>query len=154
MKKRIVTLAVVLACVLAGSQLTGCSRLRAAARPAGSASDVTVTAVIKASPLGLEKEIHVGDTVRVKDSGSTIGKVASVTTSPTLDSVGTADGRLVAAVVPNEEDIWLTVAGSAVPGDDGYRFSGERVWVNQDVKMITPFAFFTGTVTDIKETSK
>jgi hypothetical protein len=152
--RRMLALAIAAALVFAGVQLTGCSRLRAAAGPSGTASPVEVTVVIKGAMPGLEKQFKTGDAIRIKASGHTIGNLSSIGTTATLDSVGTADGKLVAAAVPNEEDITLQIAGSAVQGDDAYRFDGERVWVNQDLNLISPFVSFTGSVIDIKETGK
>jgi hypothetical protein len=152
--RRILTLVVAVALMLAGSQIAGCRRLRAATTPSGQSGNVVVTVVVKAATPGLETEFKSGDLVRIKASGSTIGSITSITTTPTLDTVGTSDGRLVAAEVPNQEDILLKIAGTAVQGDDAFRFSGERVWVNQDINFISPFVSFTGTVLEIKPAGK
>ena len=154
MTRRILALAIAVVLVAGVSTIVGCKRLQSAAKPSGQRTDVRLQLVMRGANLGLERQFKTGDMLRMKETGSVIGKIASVATTPTLDSVPTAEGKLVASVVPNEQDILFEVTGTAVPGDDGYRFDGERVWVNQDVKLVSPFVSFGAQVLSIEETGK
>jgi hypothetical protein len=150
-KNRILTLAVIAVVLLAGAQLVGCTRLKAATGGSpGTPATVTMQVVVRGATPGIATQIHAGDVLRVKDTGSDVGTVQSVSTTPTLQAVPTAQGTLVASPVPNQEDIMLTIKGNAKAVNAGYTFDGESILVNQDVKFVTPLVTFTGSVLSIE----
>ncbi len=138
--------------LLAGALLQGCARLGATSARSSRQRDIRLQLKIaEADPL-LANGLRTGDAVRFKETGGTLGTISSVTTTPSVKSVPTADGRLVEAEVPNQLDIVIMVAGSAVSRDDGYRFDGQAVRVNDELKLVTPLTYCKAVVISIEET--
>jgi hypothetical protein len=153
-KRRLLTLVLVAAVLVAGSQIVGCRRLRGAGAPSGQPAKVELTFIVTEADPALVKAFRIGDPVRIKDTGSLLGKITAVEATPMLQPTPTAAGQLVAAEVPDQVDIRVTVAGSPVMTQDGYRFDGEPVWVNSDFKLVSTLAYCEAKVLSIKETGK
>jgi hypothetical protein len=152
-KKRILGLAAVTALLLCAVPVAGCHSVGVGAG-SGERRAVEVVVVFHGAPLEVVKQFRVGDTLKVKDTGSVIGQISAVTTTDTIQPTPDASGLLVAAVVPGQIDVLLTVKATPTVTPDSYRFSGERVYVNQDIKFVTPLVSFTGTVLSIRETGQ
>ncbi len=153
MNKRIVRLALVTAVVLAAGLLSSCRSLNV-----GSSSSqqkaVDVVVLFHGAAPEVVPLFRKGDKLKIRDSGSVIGVIDRIETTATLEPTPNAKGELVAAVVPGQIDVLLTVKGTPVAAPDAYRFSGERIYVNQDIKLITPLVSFQGTVVSIRETGQ
>lgn len=156
MNRRVLALALVAIVLVAGLQLTGCTRLglRGAKGASGPKTDVQLTFLVPASDPGLVKSFRIGDPVRMKDTGNLLGKITAVEASPTLLPTPTSDGRVVASAVPDQVDIRVTVAGSPTLAQDGYRFDGEPVWVNSDLKLVSTLTYCEAKVLSITEAGK
>jgi hypothetical protein len=142
--------------VVAGLQLTGCTRLglHGSKGSSGAKTNVQLTFLVPAADPGLVNGFRVGDQVRIKDTGSVLGKITAVDASPTLIPTPTSDGRVVASAVPDQVDIRVTVAGSPTLAQDGYRFDGDPVWVNSDLKLVSTLTYCEAKVLSITEAGK
>lgn len=156
MNRRAIALTLAAVLIVAGVQLAGCTRLglRRGAGNSGAKTNVELTFLVAAADPGLVKAFRIGDPVRIKDTGSLLGKITAVESTPTRMPTPTADGKLVAADVPNQVDIRVTVAGSPTIALDGYRFDGEPVWVNSDMKLVSTLAYCEAKVASITEAGK
>ncbi len=140
MNRRVLTLALVVVAIVAGLQLTGCGRLRGKAGATGPKTTVDLTFIVASQDPALVKAFRIGDPVRIKDSGSLLGKITAVESTPTLMPTATSDGRLVASAVPDQVDIRVSV--------------GEPVWVNSDFKLVSTLTYCEAKVLSITEAGK
>lgn len=148
MDKRILTS--MLAFLLAVVPLAGCRRA-AIGGSSAAPEDVEVVAVVRSEVPGLLRQFHAGDTVKSKESGSLIGTIASVSSTPTLVAVPTAEGRLVEAPSPNQNDITVRIKGRAVMTPTGYTFDGFHLYVTDAVKLMSPYVLFDASVLSIRK---
>lgn len=129
----------VLALVLALTFLTACDGGTVA--PGGaSAEPVRVVLLARNILPAVAGSFEAGQEVRVKETGALVGTVASVESTGALTAVGDAEGRLVRAQSPVNVDLYITVEGSAVVDESGFRFGGRNLYVNQETVFITSVA--------------
>lgn len=91
-----------------------------------------------------------GQTVRAKDTGTVVGTITAIERVPAASSVPTAEGELKAADSPLTEDVRLTIEGECVVSDAGYSFGGTYLYVNNEIKYLTPYTLFSGIITSIE----
>ena len=150
-------IALVIVTLLAASTVmlgaTGCSRVSGvvSAQPT---QPITVTIVAQRVNDPVPSQFHVGDPVKLKDSGALVGKIVSVSTSRTVEEVPTAIGTLRAANSPVTYDVTVQVAGNGVVDDNGTRVNGAGLWANDVPKFVTPYVMFSGLIAKVESDKK
>ncbi|MBN2848987.1 MAG: DUF4330 domain-containing protein [Coriobacteriia bacterium] len=131
--------------VLVALTAAGCSRQEAVTSE--ETQDVELVILIRAAQPEIADSFEVGQQVRVKDTGTVLGEITEVTVEGSLAATPDAEGELHASRSPVLSDIRLTVRGEAVVSESGYRFGSQYVYVNNDIKYLTPFVQFSGILT-------
>jgi hypothetical protein len=130
--------------------LSACKPKAGGGGASGANEQVEVKVLVKVDYPGFKQALAKDQTVKFRDTGSTIGQITSVTDTPTLVGVATWNGNLVMTKSPNLHDINITIVGTGKNTDSGYTFGGTHLYVNQTAKMIAPYAQFDPLVLSIK----
>ncbi len=139
------------AAVFALVSLAGCSSGESTGGGTDTAATEKVELVLfvrEAQP-EVADSFEVGQPLRVKDTGTLLGEITDVRSEGSRTAVPDAQGELHEQPSPVEVDIWLTVEGEAVVSDAGFKFGNEFVYVNNDVKYLTPFTQFGGIILEM-----
>jgi len=141
----------VAALLLLSVALTGCGGPATTPGTApGEVQDVELVMLIRAAQPEIGSSFEAGQPVRVKDTGTLLGEITDVRIEQSVSAIPDAQGELHAAESPVLVDIWLTVRGQATVSDAGYRFGSEYVYVNNDIRYLTPLAQFAGIITEMQ----
>ncbi len=116
----------------------------------GSAEAVEVCIFVRGALPEVADSFVLGQEVRVKDTATVVGEITGVEITPSLMPVPTAEGELRAAESPVFMDVELTIRGEAVVSDSGYSFGGTNLYINNDIKYLTPYTLFGGVITSIE----
>lgn len=139
-------LSVAMAVVLLGSACSsGKSDGAAPAQPAAGDRVRTIVLVEDVRP-DTAASVKVGDAVRIRDTKGVLGTVEAIEATAAMEYVETGEGAVVYAVVPEVTDLRISVVGDAVTTESGIRFGNEPVYVNDELKLITPLTYLRGTV--------
>lgn len=150
--KRFLTTVLFSAAVLSLLVLPGCSS--GGSEGSGGAT-AAVTETVELVLLAREAQPEVGESfepgqpVRIKDTGTLLGEIVDVRVEGSAEAVPTSEGELVEQQSPVEVDVYLTVEGEATVSDAGFKFGNEFVYVNNDVKYLTPFTQFGGIILEM-----
>ncbi len=125
--------------------VTGCSGPEAATSV--TTQDVELVIFIRAAQPEIADSFEVGQQVRAKDTGVVLGEITDVIAEGSLAATPDSEGELHASRSPVLSDIRITVRGQAVVDESGYRFGGQYIYVNNDIKYLTPFVQFSGIIT-------
>jgi hypothetical protein len=98
----------------------------------------------------IEESFLVGDVVRIKDTGTELGEITDVEVEPTRQAVPDSEGMLNEARSPILVDIVLTIEGEASVSERGYRFGNQLVYINNDIRYLTPLVQFGGIITEMR----
>ncbi len=112
--------------------------------------NVELVMLIRAAQPEIGDSFKQGQPVRVKDTGTLLGEITDVRVEESLAAIPDAQGELHAARSPVLVDIWITIEGQANVSDSGFQFGSEYVYVNNDIRYLTPLAQFAGIITRMK----
>ena len=143
MKRLLAILVVMLVAV------TGCSSGGTTA--AAPETPVRMQLLIRQVVPPLEESFAVGQTVRVFDTKALLGTITDVAVDPARMAVPDSTGALQDARSPVQNDIVLTIEGSAVVAEGSYSFQGTTVWLNNDIDYLTPVTRFKGIIISMEE---
>lgn len=141
---------IAIALSLAVLAAAGCSNTGS---PAGVTSDtrkVVVEMLVQDVLPEVGASFAAGQEVRAKDTGTVVGTIAAIERVPAVKPVPTAEGELNAADSPVAEDVRLTIEGECVVSDAGYSFGGTYLYVNNEIKYLTPYTLFNGVIISIE----
>lgn len=126
----------ILALVFALTFLTACGG--GTVTPGGSSAEpVRVVLLVRNILPTVAGSFEPGQEIRVKETGALVGTVSSVESTGALAAVGDAEGRLIRAQSPVYVDLFITIEGSAVVDESGFRFGGRNLYVNQEQVFVT-----------------
>jgi len=97
-----------------------------------------------------EQSFRVGDTVRIRESGTVLGTITGVDVEQSRIAVPDSAGVLRETRSPITVDINVTIKGQAVATEQGYLFEDEIVYVNNDTRYLTPLVQFSGIITEMR----
>ena len=148
---RIKLLAPVVFVIALGVALGGCSRASssAPAATAGAAKPVIVQLLVKAVPHGVGDSIEKGQSIKVKSTGVVVGTIESVEVTPTADANPDSKGTLVESPSPVTDQIVVTIKGTAVVSETGFRFGNGNLYVNSENEYLTPTTILHGFIVSI-----
>jgi hypothetical protein len=150
-KKRIPYLLIAAMLALSSGPIVACGRTGNAGVSSAPTEKVEVQALVRVDYPGFRQALDTGQKVKFRDTGSTIGEIASVTETSALLGVATWDGSLVLTSSPNLRDVSVTIVGQARLTDSGYTFEGTHLYVNQTAKLLAPYAQFDPVILSIKK---
>lgn len=131
--------------------LGGCSRASsgAPAATAGVATPVVVRLYVQAVQHGVGDSIKKGQSIKVKSTGVVVGTVESVEVTPTADANADSRGTLVESPSPVTDQITVTIKGTAVVSETGFRFGNGNLYVNSEDEYLTPTTILHGFIVSI-----
>jgi hypothetical protein len=127
----------------------GCDGSGTDTGPAAESTDVAVTVFVDLLRPEVAGSFEEGQQVRAKDSGAAIGTITGVEHGPAILAVPTAEGGLEAAESPIEDQVEVTIEGSARVTDSGLDFGGQYLHVGAELRFVTPFVSFEGVVVSL-----
>lgn len=128
----------------------GCGAGGDAASPQATTSEVRVTLLVRELDAGYAAKLRVGDSVRDRETKALLGTIESVEASVARRPVETAEGGIVFSEVPEARDVRVVVRGKASVADSGVRFGGFTIYMNDEVKLVTPLLYFRSKVVAIE----
>lgn len=131
--------------ILAALAAVGCSGPEAVT--SAETRDVELVIFIRAAQPEIADSFELGQQVRAKDTGTVLGEITDVTVEGSLAATPDSEGELHASRSPVLSDIRITVRGQAVVDESGYRFGSQYMYVNNDIRYLTPFVQFAGIIT-------
>lgn len=150
MRSKLVIALVLVALVLATAVAAGCGGGGGAPSPQATMSEVRVTLLVREIDEGYGSQLRVGDSVRDRETKALLGTIESVEASMARRPVETAEGEVVFSEVPDALDMRVVVRGKASVSDAGVRFGGFAVYMNDEVKLVTPLLYFRSKVVAIE----
>lgn len=116
----------------------------------GAAEPIELQLLVRGATPPTEQAFRVGDTVRIRESGTVLGTITGVDVEQSRIAVPDSDGVLRETRSPITVDINVTITGQAVATEQGYLFEDEIVYVNNDTRYLTPLVQFSGIITEMR----
>jgi hypothetical protein len=122
------------------------------AAPVAALHDVEYTVLCSALRNYSEGQIKVGDPVSTKTSGTTIGTVSSVRSTPTPgDAFNPVTGRIQPYESTYASDVYINVKAKGDPTPTGVSVGNTQMRNNEIIQVVTPtFQCDTAIATDLK----
>ena len=133
----------------AALSVTGCGA-KSAKTTAGGTKSIVLRVLVDRVPHGVADSLVKGQPVRLRTTGAVLGTIESVEVTADPTAFPDSRGMLIESPSPLADQIVLTLKGTAVVSESGFRVGGGNIYVSGDDEFVTPTTILRGSIVSMR----